>query len=835
MRIPLWFFRDLGILEDEIVRDRDGLRDLNRGRRLPLRRGADKRTWLVGDLEYEIEGGVLDLGVFARQPVLWVGNPSLTAFSPCKEGWDLPLEPATGRLSLPRRRARTYAPADVVAPPKLGDAGLARLHTVLSGLLFSPDPQPDSALAEVERVFYESPLRTEELVRARLRALAFHPSERLRCWAYRILLIHDPDIDYGEVMPAFVRSGLPFLNRESIDEIASTRFGRSRLDAFRVRLRAYRETMRWPVDEPYRRQFERIFSLLVDLAGREPSYFSSVRAELASWVLHRSDPELARTAERAVDRMIRSYGKTARDRRPGPDGPAARRTRAPLPVCDDSLTAAEARRVRAVLALPSFLRDSVRLACGVEDFDPGEIAPDGLWVSRIYSAPRRTTYRISVNTTAGRHYDLKLILPDGHREAREHETRLWAATLSDQPGGPQILTPLGATDQRTGAVTWRHLGDLTVWEKIRQFAGWRAVDGPLPAPMVWRKLYVGAMAALFRAWQTSGRRILPGRISPVNVVVPDLEYRDDTFLASIDGWQASSGPLSLVRPMVDGFYRRPTANYPWLKDHLDLDWIFDAAYDALGRERASALFAALLAELERTPVPSLPGADLAAKLGRYRAEFDRTYSFPMPAQIAVETYRNGARRIRWRSRWTGSARSSTSIACTRSNAIRRSSATTCTGTPISPAGANGSKPSSTGSWPAWGRPSTNRPSSRSSSRTCSRPCATGETAWSSAGWSSRRSRPTGAWTSGPKATRATGGWSCSPSSKTGPGVPTPSPRPWTRPRSARPTGCFSKRTTPRSFPSRTATSSSKTPRRGSSAACATGCCRTGWPGSTSSP
>jgi long-chain acyl-CoA synthetase len=639
VRIPLWFFRDLGILEDEIVRDREGLRDVNRGLSLPLRRGADERTWLVGDLEYEIEGDVLDLGVFARQPVLWVGNPSLAAFSPCKEGWDLPLEPATGRLSLPRRRARTYAAAETVPPPKLGDARVARLHVLLAGLLFSPDPVPDPVLAEVERVFYESPLRTEELVRARLRALARHPSERLRCWAYRILLIHDPDIDYGQVMPAFVRSGLPFLDRESIDEIASTRFGRGRLAAFRIRLRAYRETLSWPVAEPYRRQFDRIFRLLVDLAGREPSFFSPVRAELASWVLHRADPELARAAERHLDRMVARFEKPTPGRGPGRVGSASRQPANPRPVCDDSLTAAEARRVRAVLARPSFLRDSVRLACGVEDFEAGEIAPDGLWVSRIYSAPRRTTYRVSVNTTAGRHYDLKLVLPEGPRDGAEHETRLWSAVLSDQPGGPRVLPPLGATDERTGAVSWRHLGDLTVWEKIREYAGRRAVDGPLPAPTVWRKLYVEAMSALFGAWQTSGRRILPGRVSPVNVVVPDLEFRDDTFLASIDGWKPSSGPLAIVRPMVDGFYRRPTANYPWLKDHLDLDWILDAVYDAMGREKAAAFFAALQPELERKPLPSLPGEDLAARLLRYRAEFARTYIFPLPAQTAVEAYR----------------------------------------------------------------------------------------------------------------------------------------------------------------------------------------------------
>jgi len=635
VRIPLWFFRDLGILDDEIVRDRAGLRDVNRGLRLPLKRGVEPGTWLVGDLEYEIEGGILDLGVFARQPQLWVGNPSLAAFAPVKEGWDLPLEPATGRLLLPRRRARTYADAEVAVPPKLSEPGLARLHALMAQLLFSAGMPPVPALGEVERIFYESPLRVEDLVRARLRALARHPREQLRCWAYRTLLLFNPDIDYGQGAADFVRSGLPFLNRESIDEIVSTRFGRGRLDAFRIRLRAYRETLAWPADDPGRRQFERIFRLLADLAIREPSFFSSVRAELASWVLHRADPKLSRSAESEVDRMIRGFG------RPRPGAPRARGGeggRPPRPTCDDTVTRAEARRIGAVLGRPAFLRDSVRLACGVMDFECAGIAPDGIWVSRIYSAPRRTTYRVSVNTTAGEHYDLKLVLPEGRRDGAEHETRLWSAALSDQPGGPRVLPPLGATHQDTGAVTWRHLGDLTVWEKIREFAGRRAAEAPLPAPTVWRKLYIEAMSTLFRAWQTSGRRILPGRISPVNVVVPELEFRRDTFLASIDGWRPSSGPLSFVRPMIDGFYRRPVANYPWLKGHLDLDWVFDAAYDAMGRDKASGFFVQLQAALDRTPVPVWPGEDLGARLRRYRGEFDSAYAIPLPAELAVEAY-----------------------------------------------------------------------------------------------------------------------------------------------------------------------------------------------------
>jgi len=105
VRVPLWFFRDLGILEDEITRDSRGLHDRNRKLRLPLRPTNRPRIWLVGDLEYEIQGTVVDLGLFARQPILWAGNPALIRFSPCKLG------PAAGAGDGPRLSSRPARPS----------------------------------------------------------------------------------------------------------------------------------------------------------------------------------------------------------------------------------------------------------------------------------------------------------------------------------------------------------------------------------------------------------------------------------------------------------------------------------------------------------------------------------------------------------------------------------------------------------------------------------------------------------------------------------------------------------------------------------------------------
>ena len=68
---------------------------------------------------------------------------------------------------------------------------------------------------------------------------------------------------------------------------------------------AYREQLDWPVGDVSRLQFERIFRLFTDFCRYHPEYYGSVRAELSSWALHRSDPVLAARAEELLNELDR--------------------------------------------------------------------------------------------------------------------------------------------------------------------------------------------------------------------------------------------------------------------------------------------------------------------------------------------------------------------------------------------------------------------------------------------------------------------------------------------------------------------------------------------------
>ncbi len=634
VRVPLWFYRDLGIIEDDLSFREGGLHDLDRRLVLPLGIGSAAGSVRVGDLEYPVTAEVLDLGLFARQPRLWIGNPSLVRFAPCKEGWDVPLEDVSDRAALPPAGVRDPDSDWTAEPARIADGRLRAVHRLVSRAFFAEGETAQAALEEIERIFDEPELRTSPVIRARLAALARHPEERVRCAAYRILLLDEPNPEYSRALSAFVQSGLSFLNEESIEIIASSRLGKGRFDAFRQRMLAYREQMDWPAGPVSRLQFERIFRLLADFCRYHPEYYGSVRAELAGWALHRTDPVLAAKAD--------DFLKELAQRPPRPPAEGEGKTSGAWSgrlVFDEEIGPDEAAAVAGALRTDEFLKRSVELACDVEEFKPGSGPGEAVWISRLGGVHGPGSYRVVVAAPAEGPYDLKIVL-DGERTAAAYpETVLWRLVISSFPYGQRVLSPLGWYLPGRGALSLGFPGGLDLWSKIGELASLSGAGAPPQAPGVWRRLFAEALTAFFRAWNYSSGRIVPGLVSPANVIVPELDYLEEPILLSLSGWKPFENTLSLVRPMVVNFFLKTLAHYPKLGSQLDIEWIFDACVEALGRTDARAFLARLGADLARTPVAGPDGRSLVDLLRAYLEDFDKTVFVPLPALKAMDRYK----------------------------------------------------------------------------------------------------------------------------------------------------------------------------------------------------
>jgi long-subunit acyl-CoA synthetase (AMP-forming) len=631
VRIPRWFYRDLGVLETAIDSGGDSLFDRRSERSLRLGPHPEAGGILIGDLVYHLDGDVVDLGVFARQPMLWAGNPSLSAFCPCKEGWDLRLDGLSPRVTLPRRDEDEAPGLEAVIPPGLRHPALGRVTELATAAFFAPAPEALSAVRSLEEVLDEADERIGPLIRRRLEALARHPTLEVRCRAYQTLLLDEPTPDYAQVFPAFLHSGLPFLSAESIQEIAHAHVEPDRLDALRRRTTQYRRQLDWPATLPVRAALEDVFTLLENFTRVHPEFYATIRAELVSWMLHDADPELARRAGEHFDRLATWFEDHL-----AASGDLRRERWAGKLVFQDRLTPSETERLEGVLVGTTFLKEALLLAFDGTRFDLDEIPPEGIWVSRVFSLPTHRIYRVSVNTVSGEHHDLLLVLRRDVDAASVRQSIRWMIALHSQTLGPPVVPRFACARSELGAFSMAYVSDLSVWERIREFGARREVEAR-PAPRDWRNLLVRGLAAFFTGWRHSGQRIVPGTVAPTNVTVPGPDYRTDVTVLSLAGWQPYEGPLSLVRSMHRNFFRRTAGHYPAAREVLDAGWIFEACVEGLGVHEAHAFLSALRDDLEKAEAAELE-RELWPALEECLTSLGREHYVPLAVRCAVERY-----------------------------------------------------------------------------------------------------------------------------------------------------------------------------------------------------
>jgi GNAT superfamily N-acetyltransferase len=277
------------------------------------------------------------------------------------------------------------------------------------------------------------------------------------------------------------------------------------------------------------------------------------------------------------------------------------------------------------------------LAFDEDTFDLSRVPPEGIWVSKILTRRRHRRYRVSISTTTGRHFDLQLIISKDTARPETLETIYWLMAIASYPFGPRVVPRVGCCRPEMGARSLAYHGDLTVWEKIREYSSRRSSATGLPSVHVWQRLLVRGLGAFLRAWNISGRKIVPGQVTPDNVVVPDLDFREGAIVTSLTGWVPYENTLSLVRPMLQNFFRKTAAHYPWYQRLLDPTWICDAYVHVLGPKEGGVYLARLLKDMMYEDIPG-DKEQFTAIVESFLDRLTSEFYVPLPLRNAVDRY-----------------------------------------------------------------------------------------------------------------------------------------------------------------------------------------------------
>ncbi|MCX6287236.1 MAG: AMP-binding protein [Bacteroidetes bacterium] len=628
--IPKWLYRDLGILETDIVFN-NGRLENKRTKQILAVRKLKAGGWAIGDLVYGLTDGNLDLGLFTRSPKLWTGNPSLISFCPVKEGWDVPVKGIAEGIYI--AEPGLVRKDECKAPQNIRDQFLANANLLLCKALFGPEPSAITAIGKIGDIFGESEPRLAEVMRLRLEALAFHPTEEIRCMAYRIILIYAPQPEAISNFPMFLESGKSFLNEQSIRAIASSKIGKHRLDALKQRLYFYRTHFSWPAPVKMRQQFEDVLRMLYNFALQHLDFYVPIRAELSRWILHRQDPWLSKKAEDYFYRLAQVFENHMEGRSP----------KYPLAiwksklVFEQGIQETDKERMIKIFQTTKFLEESIVLTFNEWDFDMKDVPVGGIWILRLLAYKEFKHYRLSVNTRAGKHFDLHFVISNNPEFRPNPDTFYWQASLAGFPYGAAVASLLGSSRPNLGLLSTQYIGGLTAWDKIREFAEIHRSSGYVK-PNAWKKVVIRSLATVFKAWHHSGYQIVPGAITPSNISIPEMDFRESAVILTLTGWSEYRNPLSLVIPMVQDYYCKTTALYPWVKKQIEINWIFDACIEALGKAEAIEFLERLRDELRKHKIICHDQSSLKDRLNTYLSENIRRFHLPLSLSSAIDQY-----------------------------------------------------------------------------------------------------------------------------------------------------------------------------------------------------
>jgi long-subunit acyl-CoA synthetase (AMP-forming) len=631
--IPVWFFRDLGILENDIISTEKGLLNIRNKKELQIKK-IEENIILIGNLRYYIDFKFINLGLMARQPKIWLGNPELIQFCPVKEGWDLPLKSVNDRVFIDNYQKISKSEIEKISIKGSRDVQINLINKLICEILYTDFENASEKIIKLGEMFSQLDKRIADTVRKRLEALAYHNDENIRVLAYRTLLLKDPNPDFSKSFPAFIKSGLSFLNEDSINIIAESNLGSKHLDALRRRMYAYRNQFDWPVDEATRVQFESLIKLIFNFASRHLNYYSAIRSELASWALLKADPILAEFAGKHIYQLETIYdSKLAVEIKLFSKKDWEKKI-----VFESVIPKKDQEELLRIFYKTYFLYKSIRLIFNDEDFSFEEIKDKGLWIVKMLAYKEFMHYRVSINTTTGKHYDIHLVKSDNNIKKANPETVFWHAAISGHPYGEYVLPVLGCSDDELGILTTQYIGGLTLWDKIREYSEIHKSISYVNRSKAWRKKFIKAFTAIIKAWKSSGYFIIPGSISPNNSVVPEMDFREYAAILTLSGFKKYENTLSLLEPMINNFYSKTAALYPWTKKHLNIDWVFDSFVEALGETEAMQLFIQMKLDLEKKNIENADGICVIERLELYIQNRKNHYYYPISVYNASEQY-----------------------------------------------------------------------------------------------------------------------------------------------------------------------------------------------------
>lgn len=588
IRVPNWFLREKGILNRDIIIDRNGLKIPKLKLFLKVK-SVDSQTniYQIGNYLYHIKENFIDFQSLLTTPSCWLGNQKITDF-------------AGDSIYQWYRKDYKFDKIEFIKPkdkPQIKNTirkkiikglepSLEGLH--ISAMLLQSNLLNDNSIAmeylnfgldhEIDSNYN---LTVELLQRPQIASKLSLRRKMLLLSASKIL--NDGFIPFLE---KYVRLDYNIFDEKLINDFVKFAQGKDKL-------KAIEQTLENEIRREKRRKgfsdtsIPSLFKLLSYYGVSHPISYLRTRQLLVKYQLLEERKEINKIAQNARDTLRKGFRNWLGENQTVAVDPETSEEYSwqNIIITEEDIDPQDKKKIIKAITNTSILREAIFLISKGIRIGLNDILPGGIWISHLGTYHDKSVYRVSVHTRLQGAFDFVLNLNKKIHLRKIKEEVNWLILAGSGLAGQKLVENFGGYWEGLNMWSEEFIAGDTIakyyYRKTRKLGDKESIR----LKNTWPFFVWNASASYYRFWKMTGYKMALADPSIMNIIISPHDYHIGTRIVSISERIKTTSILDLLNKFNLYFIKQTQDEYPFLKKKKIWNYVFSGIISAEGEKK----------------------------------------------------------------------------------------------------------------------------------------------------------------------------------------------------------------------------------------------------------
>ncbi len=600
VRIPNWFLREKGCLGRDVIANEKGISIPKLNLSLTLFRKDEKNIFRIGSYNYLVSTPFIDFQLLLIDPLLWIGNDELTAFTgnsivqwhrQIKESLQIRFSSAAVKTKPKEIELKQF---NKIASSS--EYSLQGIH--LAYMMFLSD-DVDMSLDYFNRILDDPKNNHYRLVFNLLARPITTSNIEIKRKQFASIIKGSDERKFGELFNLFIGEDKHLLNSELAHHIAVNSKGEKRLDTIEHFIS--NEVKQISKDDSLdQTNFIHFFELITAYGVTHPQLFRRIRRYLMRFSALGENSGLKKIAEASLDSLTSGFRewlgvnrKIAVDLETGEEYQWE-----DVITFDEGINPEDRQRIKNAILKTSVLREAVFLFSNGFLIRLDDILPGGIWISKLESRNDKSIYRISVQTRFQGAFDLTIHLNKNLPPAKVKEEIKWLILGGMNKKGERLLPHFGGYWEEYELWTEAFVPRDSIARFLEKENKRNDEEARQRLRELWPHFVWNTSSAYMNFWTVTDYKTQLANPRPENITVPTHDYQTGTLLYSVSKRINSESPKNFFLNFHNLFIKDTLEKYSFLDKKSIWNYIFSGVTECEGETQAIELIKKFVEELK---------------------------------------------------------------------------------------------------------------------------------------------------------------------------------------------------------------------------------------------